>query len=313
MGLHYTRYDLDPAKTTLHNADRTVPIFSTEGGLVFERDTTIRGTRFLQTLEPKFLYTYIPTREQNSLPLFDTGLSDINFATIYSENQFSGNDRINDANQVTVGVTSRLLDPESGIEQLRVGLAQRFYFKDQEVTIPGLPVRTSTSSDILAAISGRVSRNVIAEAGIQYNREFAETRKLAIGARYQPDVGKVLNASYRFTRGLLENIDLSAQWPIASGWSGVGRVNYSTRDSRIAEGLAGVEYNGGCWVVRVVSYTVAVGTGDASRSIFVQLELNGVARVGSNPLEVLRQNISGYTKINEPQSSVPGSLVPLVR
>jgi len=106
------------------------------------------------------------------------------------------------------------------------------------------------------------------------------------------------------TRGSLENVDVSAQWPIARGWSGVGRMNYSLRDSRIAEGLAGVEYNGGCWVVRLVSYNVAVGTGEASRSIFLQLELNGVAKVGSNPLEVLRQNISGYTKINEPQGSI---------
>ncbi|MCC6535215.1 MAG: LPS-assembly protein LptD [Burkholderiales bacterium] len=305
IGVHHTRYDVDPSpRTVVADASRTVPIFSTEGGLVFERDTTIRGTEYLQTLEPRLLYVYIPFRKQNHLPNFESGLTDINFATIFSENQFSGSDRINDANQLTAGITSRLLDPNTGIEQLRVGLAQRFYFKDQEVTLPGVPTRTSTASDILAALSGRITRDVIAEVGVQYNTEFSETRKLAFGARYQPDVGKVLNASYRMTRGILENVDMSAQWPITGGWSGVGRVNYSLRDSRIAEGLAGVEYNGGCWVVRFVSYTVAVGTGDASRSVFLQLELNGVARVGSNPLDVLRQNISGYTKINEPQGSI---------
>jgi LPS-assembly protein len=281
-----------------------VPIFSTEGGLIFERDTTIGGTKYLQTLEPKLMYVYIPYRDQRHLPNFESGLADINFASIFSENQFSGNDRINDANQLTLGVTSRLLDPNSGIEQIRVGLAQRFYFKEQQVTIPGVPARTSTSSDILAAINGRITRNVIAEAAVQYDNEFSQSRKLAVGARYQPDVGKVLNVGYRFTRNVLENVDLSAQWPLGSGWSGVGRMNYSLRDGRIAEGLAGVEYNGDCWVLRVVTYNVAVGTGDSSRSVFVQLELNGVAKVGSNPLEVLRQNISGYTKINEPQTSI---------
>lgn len=310
LGLHYTQYDIgdnaaaaNPA-SPYTNQTRSVPIFSTESGLVFERNTSYFGTDFLQTLEPKLMYVYIPYRDQSRLPIFDTGVSDVNFATIFSENQFSGNDRINDANQLTLGVTSRLLDPQTGVEQLRVGLAQRFYFKEQQVTLPGVPLRTSNSSDILAALQGRLTRNLIAEAAIQYNDEFSETRKLTVGARYQPDVGKVLNAGYRFTRGVLENIDLSAQWPIVSGWTGVGRMNYSLRDGRIAEGLAGVEYNGDCWVLRVVTYNIAVGTGNSSRSIFVQLELNGVAKVGSNPMEVLRQNISGYTKINEPQTSL---------
>jgi LPS-assembly protein len=171
------------------------------------------------------------------------------------------------------------------------------------VTLPGETPRTGTSSDVLAAVSGRVAPSLIIDAGVQYSREFEQTRKLAVGARYQPDVGKVLNAGYRFTRDLLENVDLSAQWPIWRGLTGVGRVNYSLRDGRIAEGLAGLEYDGGCWVVRLVAYNVTVATGNTSRSIFLQLELNGVARVGSSPLEVLRQNISGYTKINEPQGS----------
>ena len=303
-GVHYTRYDLDPSATTaIRDADRTVPIASTEAGLIMERDTLIKGKTFLNTLEPKIYYVYIPTRNQNSLPNFDTAVSDINFASIYAENQFSGQDRINDANQLTMGVTSRLLDPETGIEQLRVGVAQRYYFKNQEVTLPGQVPRTSSSSDILAALSGRVAPHVIAEAGVQYDTEFSQTNKLAVGARYQPDFGKVLNAGYRFIRNTLENVDVSAQWPIYRGWIGVGRANYSLMDRRIAEGLAGFEYNGGCWVLRVVTSTVAVGKGDSSRSIYVQLELNGVARVGSNPLDVLKQNIAGYTKINEKQTN----------
>jgi LPS-assembly protein len=308
VGVHYTRYFLDPATTTLPDASRTVPIASTEAGVVFERETTIRGSRFLQTLEPKLLYVYIPTRNQTNLPNFDSGVSDINFATIFAENQFSGHDRINDANQVTMGVSSRLLDAETGVEQLRVGIAQRYYFKDQEVFIPGTIPRTSTSSDILAALSGRVAPSVIAEVGVQYSKEFAETNRFAIGARYQPELGKVLNAGYRFTRNTLENVDVSAQWPLLRGLTAVARMNYSLRDGRIAEGLGGIEYNGGCWVFRIVGYTVAVGTGDSSKSIYMQLELNGVARVGSNPLEVLKQNIAGYTKLNEPQPNPLPSL-----
>ena len=312
VGVHYTRYDLDATATTpAATPDRSVPIYSTEGGLVFERNTTIRGTEYLQTLEPRLMYLYIPTRNQNALPNFDSAQTDINFASIYAENQFSGNDRINDANQLTLGVTSRLLDPNTGVEQLRIGFAQRFYFKDQEVTLPGVAPRTGRGSDILAALSGRLTRDLTADLGVQYNNEFAQTNRFGAAMRYHPDVGRLLNASYRFNRNQFENIDLSAQWPITAGWTGVGRVNYSLRDGRIAEGLAGVEYNGGCWVVRLVTHTIAVGTGDASRSVFLQLELNGVARVGSNPLDVLKQNIAGYTKINEPSPSSTSILPPL--
>lgn len=303
IGLHYTRYMLDSTTTNLADADRSVPILNTEAGLVLEREARIGGYRFLQTLEPRISYVYIPARSQNHLPNFESGVTDINFASIFAENQFSGNDRINDANQVTLGVASRLLDSQTGVERLRVALAQRFYFKEQEVTLPGVPLRTSRSSDLLAALSGSVAPNVIADIGWQYNTEFSETRKFALGARYQPDIGKVLNVGYRFTRNSIENADISAQWPLGRGWTGVGRMNYSVRDNRVVEGLAGLEYNGGCWIVRVVGHSIAVGTGDAVRSIFLQLELNGVAKVGSNPLEVLKQNIAGYGTLGQSQAS----------
>ena len=303
LGVHYTRYDLDSSTTKLPSASRVVPIASAESGLIFERDTAINGRGYLQTLEPKLYYVYIPTRNQDNLPVFDSGVSDINFATIFAENQFSGSDRINDANQLTLGASSRLLDPKTGVEQLRVELAQRYYFKGQEVTLPGTPARTRTSSDVLAALSGRVAPHVIAEFGLQYNDDSSQTQKFALGARYQPELGKVLNAGYRYINGVLENFDVSTQWPIGRGWSGVARMNYSLTDRRLAEGLAGIEYDGGCWVLRVVGTSISVGTGDTSNSIYMQLELNGVAKVGANPLDALRQNIAGYTKINEPQSS----------
>ena len=145
--------------------------------MVFERNTAIRGDTFLQTLEPKIYYLYVPARDQSLIPNFESAVQDINFATIFSENQFSGHDRINDANQITFGVTSRLLRQENGAEVVRAGIAQRFYMKSQEVTLPGAPLRTSNSSDFLAALSGTVARNWIAEAGWQYNTETSQDRK----------------------------------------------------------------------------------------------------------------------------------------
>jgi len=301
VGMHLTRYDLDSATTSLPSTTRAVPIFSTEAGLVLERDTTLRGERYVQTLEPKLFYVYIPTRNQSLIPNFDSGVQDINFATLFTENQFSGNDRINDANQVTFGLTSRMLDVDTGIERLRAAVAERYYFKTQEVTLPGTPVRTSNSSDLLGTLSGTVARYWTAEAGWQYTTAESQTQKLSAGARYQPEPGKVLNMSYRYTRDSIRQVDLSTQWPVAPRWSAVARWNYSLQDSFILEALGGVEYDGGCWAFRAVAHRIATGTANAPTSFFLQLELNGVSKLGSNPLDVLRQNILGYTR-NAPRT-----------
>src|SRR5438270_8609199 len=124
-----TYYLVDQHAQGYHNESRALPIFSTESGLIFERETRLNALPFINTLEPKIFYVYIPYRDQSRIPNFESGQQDISFATMFTENQFSGNDRINDANQVTLGVTSRLIHPENGIERLRVALAQRYYFQ----------------------------------------------------------------------------------------------------------------------------------------------------------------------------------------
>ena len=307
IGAHFTHYALDKATTTLPDSTRTVPIFTADSGLIFERETTFGAQRFLQTLEPKFYYVYIPFRDQSQIPVFDSGARDINLATIFSENQFSGNDRINDANQVTLGVVSRLIFPDTGAERVRVALAQRYYFQPQRVTIPGVPSRSSESSasDLLAALSGGIAPHWTADVGWQYNTDLSQTQRFNAGARYQPQLGKVLNLVYRSTVNSVRQTDISAQWPVTGQWTVLGRWNFSFLDNRTLEALAGFEYNGGCWVFRAVGHRFATATGQASTSIFLQLELNGVSRIGTSPFEVLRRNIAGYAR-PEPQTSRTG-------
>ena len=300
IGMHVTRYMIDPNTSNLQDQTRALPIFTTESGLVFERDARFGNMPFIQTLEPKLYYVYIPFRDQSRLPNFESGLQDVNFATIFSENQFSGQDRINDANQLTFGVTSRFIHSDSGVERLRVGLAQRYYFQSQRVTLPGVAPRTNqtTSSDLLAVISGTVAPHWTTEGGWQFNTDTHESRKLNIATRYQPEPRKVLNLAYRYTADLIKQTDISGQWPVFGRWAAVGRWNYSLQDQRMLEGLAGFEYDGGCWVFRVVAHRFALATQAASTSIFLQLELNGVSRIGSNPMEIIRRNVGGYTPLD---------------
>lgn len=296
LGVNATRYAIGRNAGGFTDRDRTLPIFSTDSGMVFERPTSFGVAPYLQTLEPRLYYVYIPFRDQSGIPVFDSGPQDVNFATMYSENQFAGWDRINDANQVTAGVTSRFIGSETGAERLRVGIAQRYYFSSQQVTLPGVPARTSNNSDLLAALSGTIVRNWTADAGLQFSTYSSQTQKLNVGTRYQPRPGSVLNLSYRETRDTLRQTDISTQWPLRAGWSGLARWNYSLLDNRTIEALLGVEYGTscGCWSLRVVAHRFAITTEQATTTFFIQLELNGVSRIGSNPLETLRRSIGGY-------------------
>lgn len=296
IGYHTTSYSFENSNRP--NETRTLPIYSLDSALTFEREATLWGRAFLQTLEPRLYYVYIPFRQQDQLPDFDTALADFNLAQIFTENQFSGGDRINDANQLTAAVTSRLIDPESGNEQLRFTLGQRFYFKEQQVSLTP-QLRDSTRSDVLAAMTGQITNHWYTDLGVQYSIEQSRVERGNAVLRYQPEIGKVFNLGYRFTRNSLEQADVSAEWPIGGRWTGLVRYNYSVQDKRLLEGLLGLEYNAGCWAARVVLHRFASATQEYVNAMFFQLELTGLSRIGSSPLELLRQNISGYEKTND--------------
>ncbi len=293
---------------------RTLPIYSIDTGLVYERETQAFGQAVTQTLEPRFYYVYIPFRDQSQIPLFDTAIADFNYAQIFSENMFSGGDRINDASQLTAAVTSRMLLPSSGQEVLRGTFGQRYYFKDQRVTLArDDPPRTYKASNWLAALSGRVSQHWTMEGASEYDQRDYRTERLTVAARYRPEGLKALNLSYRYLSGDItrtgptKQVDLSAQWPLGGHWYGVGRFNYSLNDSRIVEGIGGLEYGADCWTSRIIVQRFALTVGTSSSSVFLQLELNGFSRLGSNPLEALKRNIPGYQPINAPSSDTKPS------
>ena len=299
LGFHDTSYSL--SRNPLDTPDeihRALPIASLDSGLTFERDTELRGQQFRQTLEPRLYYLYVPYRDQSKIPLFDTGMADFNYAQIFSENIFNGGDRIADANQLTVAATTRLLSPASGQEIVKATIGQRYYFKTQQVTLNDdvTPTRENKSSDFLAALSGHVSRYWTLNGALQYNEQRNFFDQLNLGARFAPEIAKTLNLGYRFTRGTLDQVDVSAQWPLGGGWNGVGRYNYSLRENRLVETLGGFEYNAGCWIGRLVLQRFAAATGSSTTAVFVQLELNGFSSIGSNPLETLKRNIPGYRR-----------------
>jgi LPS-assembly protein len=303
LSLHASRYNLErpfvPGAPT--DLSRVVPTFSVDSGLVFERDARFFGQPMTQTLEPRLFYVHTPYRDQRAFPLFDTAEADLSFSQLFSENRFIGNDRISDANQLTAAVVSRYIEP-TGVERMRLALGQRYYFTDQRVTLQGT-TRTDTKSDVLLSASGRLTSTLTVDGNLQYDQTLGATRRSNYGARWQPAPKKVLNLIYRRDQpNKLEQVDVSAQWPLTNRLYGVGRVNYSLPDRRTAEGLLGVEYKADCWIFRVVGQRIPTATGKANSAIFFQLELSGLTRLGSNPIEALRSSVPGYQLIGQPSN-----------
>jgi LPS-assembly protein len=309
LGLHSTYYAMganNPA--ALPNASRTLPILSVDSGIAFERDWNLLGNDFIHTLEPRAFYVYVPFRDQAQLPNFDSAQADFSFTQMFTENRFFGSDRVGDANQVTLAITSRLLEQQNGVERLRVALGERFSFSDPQVNLV-TPATSSNRSDILLAVSGQVTNAWTLDSEFQFDPNQSHTQRYNIAARYRPEATKVLNLGYRFQRNTLRLVDISAQWPLAGRWHAVGRWNYSFEDNRILEAIAGLEYNQSCWALRLVAQSFTVGTQQTNTGFFVQLELNDLVKVGSDPLDLLKKSVPGYVKLNAGPADKPSQVL----
>ncbi|WP_395056177.1 LPS-assembly protein LptD [Polaromonas sp.] len=328
--LNSTSYQFDdPLINGARSASRTVPTFSLDSGLVFERNASFFGQAFTQTLEPRAFYVNTPFRNQAALPNYDSGLNAFNFATLFTENEFVGNDRISDSNMLTTGVTSRLLNPDTGAEALRVGIAQRVRFKDRQVRLPGEVPVSERLSDLLFGSTVNLTPAWSLETTVQYNPKTNISERSTVGGRYSPSNYRVVSAAYRRQRNVSEQYEVGWQWPINDLWGdkgqdlgagrgqgpgrlySVGRLNYSVPDKKLVDMVLGVEYDGCCWIGRVVLERTQLGTiarvgsgSSSSTRILFQLEFVGFSRIGNNPLKTLKANIPRYQYLRE-QSTTP--------
>ncbi|MBI3230508.1 MAG: LPS-assembly protein LptD [Burkholderiales bacterium] len=308
LSLHVSRYQIDQrakGETGDSSLARVVPTFSIDSGLQFERSTSFFGRNVTQTLEPRLFYVNTPYREQKQFPLFDSAEAGFNFAQLFSENRFTGNDRISDANQITAALVSRVLETD-GAERLRFALGQRFYFRNQKVALDpnGTEVKDSRS-DLLLSASGTLSPQWNFDSGLQYSVSKHQVYAANYGVQWQPKAKHVVNAEYRYLRNSFELLNLSGQWPIANRYFAVGRISYSLPERQTVKSLAGFEYNADCWVFRFAAQRFSTSTNGATTTLFLQLELNGLSRIGSNPLDALSKNIPGYQKVNQPDGDRP--------
>jgi len=310
ISAHGTYYNLNQVSNSEMTAPgRFVPTLSLDSGLILERNTGFFGRSAIQTLEPRAFYTYTSYVQQNGglYPNFDTTIADLSYGMMFRENRFIGNDRIGDANQLTLAMTSRYLEND-GAERLRLAVAQRFNFSQPRVGLgTDLLTNSGERSDVLMLASGRITRETRMDSNFQYNQEHGEINRVNFGIYWQPEPLKLVNFQYRRdSRNLAdipntkyELIDVSGQWPIAARWYGVGRINYLIDENRVGQALFGVEHQADCWVFRLVSQRVPTAAGAVNNTTFLQLEFNGLSSLGSNPMRALRFNIPGYQSLSQ--------------
>jgi LPS-assembly protein len=320
LQLHAAAYQFDAQLADgSQSASSVVPTASLDSGLVFERSSSLWGREFVQTLEPRAFYVYTPYRKQSFLPNYDTGMSDFNFASIYLENAFVGHDKISDNNLLTMGLTTRFLDTDSGSQYARFGVSQRLRFDTQQVTLnTATNPAASGLSDVLLGAEVNLNERWTLDSTTQYNPLTDQSVRATVGARFNPGNYRVVNAAYRIQRNISEQIDVSWQWPINDLWGdrgqelgkgqgqgdgryyALGRLNYSMDQSALVDTILGVEYDAGCWLARVVLTRTQTSTSTAVQRLIFQLEFVGFTRIGTaDPRATLTQNISRYQNLRD--------------
>jgi LPS-assembly protein len=296
LGVRHTSYDLKDQLAGLSDSpDRTTSTFSLDSGVYFERI----GDSVTTTLEPRMFYLYTPRENQDDIPIFDTAAYDFSFHNLFLENRFSGADRIADANQLTLALTSRTFSNDTGVESFRFSLGEIFYFDDREVQLPGVTTREDSSSATVGQIAMQLSQNWSTQADLEWdhNRSNNKTSQSAIHLRYDDDDKTLLNLGYRYARDVFEQSDISFRYPVTSQFNVVGRWDYSLRYDQTTEAFAGLEYSNCCWAFRAVGrHYINDIDADAKTAFYLQLELKGLTSLGNKVDSFLEDNLLGYTR-----------------
>jgi LPS-assembly protein len=302
----YTGYDLDQdladaiaagngSSTANTSPSRSTPITTVDAGLFFERQTEWRGDRYLQTLEPRVFYLNSPFRDQTDFPLFDTQPLTFSYGSLFRDNRYSGADRQADADQLTLALTSRLIDDSNGREKLAASIGQIRYFDDSQVVVPGEVPLDRSKSAWIADASYAINDRWNVSATYQWDPKFRREDLASLRTRYLIGDDGIVNLSYRNRRNLLQQVDFSFLYPLTPAWSLVGRYYYSLLDDQLLEGIAGVQWDSCCLAVRLVGRRyVRNRLGDLNDAIQLEIELKGLGSAGPDTESRLRRAILGY-------------------
>ena len=329
LSLQQTNYMLSNVKAgnTLPDApnsvSRTLPLFSADTGMSFERNLNIGSADLLHTIEPRLFYLYVPYSNQQNIPVFDTAQYDFQYYSMFRENSFSSSDRIQDANQVTTALTSRLIDDKSGLERLKLNVGQIMYFRNRNVTLQygqtpviGSQVQTNRTSNLVTELSSEITRQISATSGMQWSTQYNNIQRINGAIHFATKTNELFNIGYLYRKNPLvpdgsndiTQADTSFRYPIYDNWRAMGRWQYSLLYNKTQDAFFGVEKENCCWRFRIAvrryinnianaNSALATNntlTGTAQNGIFFEFELKGLSAMGDDMDTFLRNEIYGY-------------------
>lgn len=328
IGFRHVSQDLDDTTpfTPDSNPQATGGYASIDSGLIFERDTNLFGRDYLQTFEPRLFYYYSDGGNQDDIYNFDTDALSASYSHLFRDYRLSGGDYIDDSNQVSVGFTTRYLNPENGREAFRFSLGQAFYMEDRDVVLATSAARAQYErerdrSAIVADMSAQLSRHWDIRSELLWDENRGERERQSLDLRYRDEKGRLFNLGYQFleqdkTPNLLTPVTgkladrtvdqayISAVYPLSNQWSLIGHYSYDMQNSRELETIAGVEYSSCCWSARLVArqwvsnkyFIDSVDDQDTKNGIFLQVQFKSLGNVGDNVDTALSDSIIGYDK-----------------
>ena len=278
----YTAYDLtDVAAGEPTSPDRGLGIFSLDTGLYFDKESFIKGKDFTTTLEPRLFYLYVPYEDQTDIPVFDTGQTTFSMGTMFRENRFTGPDRIGDANQLTVALTSRFIEADSGKELLRGTLGQIYYFDDRKVTLSSNPTEPETfnRSDFVGELYTRLADTFYMYNFFQYDAEESEVGTFNTDLRYNKDSRRAASLGYYYTNNNSQQVNADISWPLAPRWQIAANARYDIEESDFLRGGVNVGYNACCWGITFGAERRIDNNSEYVNAFLIQLELNGLTKI----------------------------------
>ena len=304
-GYRYTAYALDSEAEVLEDdsPDRSIFYGSLEGGLIFERDLDAFATPLVQTLEPRVRYFRQGYEDQDKLPLFDAKALTFSYRQLFRDNRFAGLDRISDANELSVGVTSRFFNRTNGREYLYASLGQTFHFRDRAVTLNGRLTddERHSASAITGEIGGEFARRWRLTGALAWDTGDSQLDEASAILSYRRDNRHVLNLGYRRLANGIDQTDLSLYWPIARRYAVFGRWNHDLKLGRTIEGTAGIEYNDCCWRLRLVvrrhldhAAVYSLENVDPDTGMYLQIMFKGLGAFGGQVDSMLERSIRGF-------------------
>lgn len=323
-------YELkDTAATVEISPDVSVPGVSLDAGLYFDRSVDFKNRKLEQTLEPRLFFLWVGEDDHEDLPVFDAIRLTPSFRQLFRNDRFGGKDRIGDARQLSVGLTSRLFEKATGVELLQASLGQIYYFKDRTVTLASDPVGIDNEADrsaLFSQVKFNFPRNMRVDAMLEWDPLESRTNRGRISLRYTDNKQRIFNLGYNYTSAevqkarrfqSLEESDISFLWPIKGNWSVTGRWNFGWDENQTIESLVGIEYNDCCWRARIAyrrylkdprvitvtnsstGSSTTVLDGRAETGIFFEFQLKGLTSLGRRLDTLLNESVIGYSNIDK--------------